>query len=125
MVSGAAVQKYMQALGKEQELLMNLADMYIETYVSESIQLRVEKLVSIRGEDACKEQLEMMRVYINDAADKIAKAGKEAINSFATGDERNVMLNGLKRFTKVEGINTTAARRVIADKLIKENKYCF
>ena len=66
-----------------------------------------------------------MRVYVNDAADKIAKAGKEAINSFATGDERNVMQNGLKRFTKVEGINTTAARRVIADRLIKENKYCF
>jgi alkylation response protein AidB-like acyl-CoA dehydrogenase len=125
MTTGAAVQKYMQALGKEQELLMNLADMIIETYVSESLQLRVEKLVGIRGEEACKEQLEIMRVYINDAADKIAKAGKEAINSFAGSDERNVMLNGLKRFTKTEGINTTAARRVIADKLIKENKYCF
>jgi alkylation response protein AidB-like acyl-CoA dehydrogenase len=125
MVSGAAVQKFMQKLGNEQELLINIADMYIETYVSESIQLRVEKLVSQRGEEACKEQLEMMRVYIADAADKIAKSGKDAINSFATGDERNVMLNGLKRFTKTENINTTAARRAIAEKLIKENKYCF
>jgi alkylation response protein AidB-like acyl-CoA dehydrogenase len=125
MVAGAAVQKLMQQLGKEQEVLMNLADMLIELYVSESTQLRVEKLVSMRGEDACKEQLDIMRVYINDAAEHIAKSGKEAINSFADGDERRMMLMGLKRFTKTEDFNTTQARRNIAAKLIEENKYCF
>jgi hypothetical protein len=115
----------MQNLGKEQEVLMNLADMIIELYVSESLQLRVEKLVGMRGEAACKEQLAMMQVYINDAADKIAKSGKEAINSFAEGDEQRIMLTGLKRFTKTDNLNTTEARRVIAAKLIAENKYCF
>jgi len=125
MVAGSAVQKLMANLAKEQEILMNLADMIIELYVCESLQLRVEKLVKMRGEDACKEQLEMMRVYLNDAADKIHKSGKEAINSYAEGDEQRMMLTGLKRFTKVEPLNTTAARRVIAAKLIAENKYCF
>ncbi len=125
MVAGGAVQKLMAQLGKEQEVLMNLADMIIELYVSESLQLRVEKLVSIRGEEACKVQLEIMRVYLNDASDKIHKSGKEAINSFAEGDEQRMMLMGLKRFTKVDPINTTAARRVVAAKLIEENKYCF
>ncbi|MES2593265.1 MAG: acyl-CoA dehydrogenase family protein [Bacteroidota bacterium] len=125
MVAGAAVQKLMQNLAKEQEVLMNLADMIIEVYVSESIQLRVEKLVGMRGEEACKEQLAMMQVYINDAADRIHKSGKEAINSFAGGDEQRIMLTGLKRFTKTEPINTTEARRTIAAKLIAENKYCF
>ena len=125
MVAGGAVQKLMQQLGKEQEVLMNLADMLIELYVSESTQLRVEKLVGMRGEEACKEQLDIMRVYINDAAEKIAKSGKEAINSFADGDERRMMLMGLKRYTKTEDFNTTQARRNIAAKLINENKYCF
>ena len=125
MVAGSAVQKLMANLAKEQEILMNLADMIIELYVCESLQLRVEKLVGMRGEEACKEQLEMMRVYINDAADKIHKSGKEAINSYAEGDEQRIMLTGLKRFTKTEGLNTTAARRVIAAKMIAENKYCF
>lgn len=125
MVAGAAVQKLMQNLAKEQEVLMNLADMMIELYVSESLQLRVEKLVGMRGEEACKEQLEIMRVYINDAADRIHKSGKEAINSFAEGDEQRIMLTGLKRFTKTESINTTTARRTIAAKLVAENKYCF
>ncbi len=125
MVAGSAVQKLMMQLGKEQEILMNLADMIIETYISESIQLRVEKLVEIKGEEACKVQLDMMRVYLNDAADKIHKAGKEAINSYAEGDEQRMMLVGLKRFTKTEPLNTTAARRNVSEKLIAENKYCF
>ncbi|MFY9308611.1 MAG: acyl-CoA dehydrogenase family protein [Bacteroidia bacterium] len=125
MVAGSAVQKLMQNLAKEQEVLMNLADMIIELYISESVMLRVEKLVSLRGEEACKEQLDMMRVYINDAADKIHKSGKEAINSFAEGDEQRIMLTGLKRFTKTDNLNTTAARRNVAAKLIAENKYCF
>jgi hypothetical protein len=112
-------------LGKEQEILMNIADMLIEVYVSESVQLRVEKAVALKGEAACKEQLEIMRVYINDAADRIHKSGKEAINTFTTGDEQRMMLVGLKRFTKTDPINTTEARRTISAKLITENKYCF
>jgi alkylation response protein AidB-like acyl-CoA dehydrogenase len=125
MVAGAAVQKLMTQLAKEQEVLMNVADMLIELYVSESLRLRVEKLVGLKGEEACKEQLDMMRIYINDAAEKIARSGREALNSFAEGDEKRMMMMGLKRFTKTEDINTTQARRNIAAKLIAENKYCF
>ena len=75
-------------LAKEQEILMNIADMLMYTYISESILLRTEKLVMVKGEAACANQLDMMRVYINDAADKINVAGKDAINSFAEGDAR-------------------------------------
>jgi len=125
LVAGAAVQKLMTKLSEEQEILMYLADMVIETYVSESILLRVEKLAGQRGENNVNEQKDMMQVYIRDAADRIFKAGKEALNSFAEGDERKMMLVGLKRFTKTEEINTTAARRRVAAKLIGENRYCF
>jgi hypothetical protein len=125
LVAGAAVQKLMMNLAKEQEVLMYLADMLIETYVSESTLLRVEKLAGQRGEENVGFQKDIMQVYIRDAADKIFKAGKEALNSFSEGDERKMMLVGLKRFTKTEEINTTAARRRIAAKLIEENKYCF
>ncbi len=125
MVAGSAVQKLMQQLAKEQEVLMSVADMMIELYVSESVLLRVEKLVSIRGEEACKEQIAMMRVYINDASDKIYKSGKESINYFAAGDEQRMMISGLKRFTKVDAFNSIEARRTAVAKLISENKYCF
>lgn len=125
MVAGAAVQKLMMSLAKEQEILMNISDMMIELYVSESIALRVEKLVSMRSEEACKEQIDMMSVYIHEAADKIFMAGKEALNSFAEGDELRMMMMGLKRFTKTEAYNAKDARQRIAQKLIAENKYCY
>lgn len=125
MVAGSAVQKLMMELAKEQEILMNIADMMIDLYLSESIQLRVEKMVALRGEAACREQIAMMQVYLSDAADRINKSGKDAINSFAEGDEQRMLLMGLKRFTKVAPLNVRDARRLVAAKLISENKYCF
>lgn len=68
-------------------------------------------------------QTAMMRSYLNDAVDKVAKCGKEAINAFAEGDEQKMMLLGLKRFTKTQPFNSKAARRLIADKLIEDARY--
>jgi alkylation response protein AidB-like acyl-CoA dehydrogenase len=125
MVAGSAAQKLMMNLAKEQEILMNIADMLIEVYVAESLLLRVEKLVSMKGEAAAQAQLSMLKVYFYDAADKINKSGKDALNSFVEGDEHRMMLMGLKRFTKVDAINSKEERRKIAAQLIEANKYCF
>ena len=125
LVAGGAIQKLMATLSKEQEILMNIADMIIETYVAESVLLRVEKMVKIRGEASCIEQLAIMRVYLNDACDKIWLCGKEALNSYGEGDELRMMLMGLKRYTKQEAFNPKAARQTIAEKMIAANNYCF
>jgi alkylation response protein AidB-like acyl-CoA dehydrogenase len=125
MVAGSAVQKLMMELAKEQEVLMNIADMMIDVYIGESLQLRVEKMVSLRGEAACSEAIDMMRVWLYDAADRINKSGKDAIGSFAEGDEQRLLLMGLKRFTKAAPLNVKEARRRVAAKLLTENKYCF
>jgi len=123
MVAGAAVQKLMMKIQDEQEILMNIADMAIETFVAESTLLRVMKVSDKEGEAASQLKIDMMRCYLNDAVDKVNKAGKEAINAFAEGDEQRMMLLGLKRFTKMEPFNSKDARRRVADKLIAENKY--
>lgn len=123
MVAGAAVQKLMMKIQDEQEILMNIADMAIETFEAESTLLRVMKMADKQGEAASQIHIDMMRCYLNDAVDKVNKAGKEAINAFAGGDEQRMMLLGLKRFTKTEPFNSKDARRRIADKLISENKY--
>ncbi|HPG12294.1 MAG TPA: acyl-CoA dehydrogenase family protein [Chitinophagaceae bacterium] len=125
MTAGAAVQKLMMKIEGEQEVLMNIADMAIETFNAESVLLRVMKLVEEKGESACNYQLDMMRTYLYDAADKVNKSGKDAINAFADGDEQRMILMGLKRFTKAEPFNSKEARRRIADKMIEEGRYCF
>ena len=123
MTAGAAVQKLMMKIEHEQEILMNIADMAIETFAAESALLRAMKLVERKGEAACSFELDATRTYLYDAADKINKYGKDAINAFAEGDEQRMMLLGLKRFTKTEPFNSKDARRRIADKLISDNKY--
>lgn len=123
MVSGAAVQKLMTQLQKEQEILMNVADMIIQTYVAESLLLRVEKLALMHGEDAITVQKEILRSYIFDASEIIDHSGKEALLSFATGDELRMMMMGLRRFTKIEPFNVKESRRVVAEKVISDNRY--
>ncbi|MNK15162.1 putative acyl-CoA dehydrogenase [compost metagenome] len=125
MVAGAAVQKLMMSLSKEQEILMNIADMASYVYVAESAMLRTEKLVSLRGEAACEGQLNMMRIYFVEAVDAVQKAGKEALWAFAEGDEQRMMMVGLKRFTKMEAFNVKDARQKVAQQLIAANKYCY
>ncbi|WP_207497110.1 acyl-CoA dehydrogenase family protein [Aridibaculum aurantiacum] len=123
MTAGAAVQKLMMQIEHEQEILMNIADMAIETFNAESALLRVMKLAESKGEAAIQYEMDMMKVYLTDAADKINKYGKDAVNAFASGDEQRMMLLGIKRFTKVEAYNTKDARRRIAAKLISDGRY--
>jgi alkylation response protein AidB-like acyl-CoA dehydrogenase len=125
MIAGSAVQKLMMSLAKEQEILMNIADIIGAVYVAESTILRVEKLVTARGEAAVQGQLDMMRIYLQEAVDSVYLAGKEALNSFAEGDELNMMLVGLRRFTKVAPYNIKDARQRVAKQLIEANKYCY
>jgi alkylation response protein AidB-like acyl-CoA dehydrogenase len=125
LTAGAAVQKLMMKIDSEQEVLMNIADMAIETFNAESALLRVMKLADQQGESNQQLHIDMLRVYLYDAADKVNKSGKDAINAFAEGDEQRMILMGLKRFTKAEPFNSKDARRRIADKMISEGKYCF
>ena len=123
MTAGAAVQKLMMSLSTEQEILMNIADMSLYTFHAESALLRAIKLTDKLGENGASVQIDIMRCYLNDAVDQVNKAGKEAINAFAEGDEQRMMLLGLKRFTKMAPFNSKDARRRIADRLIADDKY--
>lgn len=125
LVAGGAVQKLAATLQKEQEVVMNIADMIGYVYLAESALLRVEKLTEQRGQDAVPVQLDMARVYLHTAVDHVYLAGKEALNAFAEGDELKMMLMGLRRFTKTEPYNTKAARQRVAKRLIEANGWNF
>ncbi|RIW18895.1 acyl-CoA dehydrogenase [Algoriphagus lacus] len=125
MVGGKAAMALQDRIEDEQEIMMNLADVMIEIYAAESAILRTEKLVSLKGEAACSNQIAMSQVYLSEAVDKINAAAKEAIASFTKGDEQKVMLMGLKRYTKADLVNTKELRRQIADYMIAQGKYPF
>jgi alkylation response protein AidB-like acyl-CoA dehydrogenase len=122
MIAGAAVQKLMMSLAKEQEILMNIADIIGYVYVAESVLLRAEKLQHTQPGEHADYAADMAKIYLYGAIDKVNAAGKEALYSFAEGDELNMMLVGLRRFTKAQPFNLKEARQRIAKKLIEENK---
>ena len=124
MCAGAAVQKLMMKLDHEQEILMNIADMVIDTFQAECVLLRAMKMKKNNHADAAI-ATDIMSTFISDAADRINHAGKAAINSFAEGDEQRMMLMGIKRFTKTDSFNTKDARRRIAARLIEKEAYFF
>ncbi|MFT5511939.1 MAG: alkylation response protein AidB-like acyl-CoA dehydrogenase [Bacteroidia bacterium] len=123
--AGAAAQKFMMELEKQQEVLMNLADMVIDVFTAESAMLRTEKMISLNGPESAKIQVLMTKTYLSDALERIHMSGKHAVCGFAEGDELRMILIGIKRFTKYEPLNTIAARQEIADKMIEANKYPF
>ena len=123
LIAGAAVQKLATQLSKEQEILINIADMLIDLYTAESVALRVEKLTQIKGTESTKVQQAIAQAFIYDAADRIGKNGKDAITSFSEGDEQRMLLMGLKRFTKTEPLNIKETKRTIAKYLIEKNGY--
>ncbi len=122
MTAGAAAQQLMMQLEQEQEILMDLADMAIDTFQAESALHRAIKMTSI-GHPNAAIATDIARIFIYDAADRINHSGKTAINNFATGDMQRMMLLGIKRFTKVQPFNTKDARRRIAARLLAEGKY--
>jgi alkylation response protein AidB-like acyl-CoA dehydrogenase len=125
MVAGSAAQKLMMTLAKEQEVLMNIADMMNWLYAAESVVLRVQKLHIAKGAEASELQIDIMSTYVHSVADKINVSGRDALMGFAEGDELKMMLMGMRRFTKVEPFNCKEARRRIAGACIDKNEYGF
>ncbi|MEO9511475.1 MAG: acyl-CoA dehydrogenase family protein [Flavobacteriaceae bacterium] len=126
MIAGSAVQKFGPSLEDHQMLLMSASDILIQVYLSESAILRTEKNVKRFGEDSQTTQIAISRLYLYRAVDIINQKGKEAIVSFAEGDEQRMMLMGLKRFTKYTNQpNVVALRTQIADKVAADNGYNF
>jgi alkylation response protein AidB-like acyl-CoA dehydrogenase len=126
MIAGSAVQKFGQDLESHQQILLAAADILIEIYMAESTLLRTEKNAKRNGKESQAIEIAMTQLYLYDAVDIVIRKGKEALVSFAEGDEQKMMLMGLKRFTKyINQPNVVALRNQIADKVAADNAYTF
>jgi hypothetical protein len=125
MTLGTAAQKYMMKLAEQQEILMGVADIIMDGYAMETAILRAQKLAASQGEEASARCLDMTRVFCNDAVERIEATAKNTLAGMAEGDELRTLLAALRRFTKLQPMNTIAARQRIADDLIAANKYVF
>src|ERR1044071_5325318 len=125
MVLGTAAQKYMTALAEEQEVLLGASNIIMDVFAMESAILRAQKLAAAQGEEQAGLYLDILRVFCNDAVERVEAEAKNTLAAVSEGDELRTLLAALKRFTKHTPVNTVAARRRIADAMIKSNRYVY
>ena len=119
MVAGAALQKYMMEIEKQQHLLLNASEILNQIYMAESAVLRAEKHFDTDSVEAA-----MARLNLYKAGEAITTAAKEGIVSFAEGDEQRMMLSGLRRFTKYTNMpNVVALTEKVAAHLVEKGSY--
>jgi len=125
MTLGTAAQKYMLGLSDQQEVLMSVADIIMDTYAMESAILRTKKLAAAQSEETAAHYIDITRVFCNDAVERIEAYAKNTLAAMAEGDELRTLLAALRRFTKMTPMNTVAARQRIANAMIEANRYVF
>jgi alkylation response protein AidB-like acyl-CoA dehydrogenase len=125
LVAGAAVQKYMMKLEEEQEILGSISDMVIEVYAMESALLRAMKTMERLEDEKAEIQKAMVKVYVNDAFNRIEGFAKQALAAIAEGDILRTELSALRKLTRFTPVNTIALRREIADSVTKIGRYPF
>jgi alkylation response protein AidB-like acyl-CoA dehydrogenase len=125
LVTGAAVQKYMMQLAEEQEILGLISDMAIEVFAMESGLLRALKTMEKFKDEKCQTQKAIVKVYVNEAFDRVEGFAKQAFAAIAEGDTLRTQLSALEKITRFTPINTVRLRREIAGVVIKVGRYPF
>ncbi len=124
LVSGVAGQKLGKKLVDEQEMVMNFYTLLAEAYVAESALLKIEKLAARSGYDAktLEVQTAAMQLYLYESRAKAWKGALEAILSFATGMQKNMLKRGVKLLLKPYDVNPKELRRQVARHVIDKKK---
>ena len=123
LVAGVAAQKYMDKLAHEQEVLARLADMVIELWAMESGLLRALKKIEKDGEAAAELYIAAVQAYMDDTLPKVEFWGKQILAHVEEGDMLRTQLMALRKFTKNQPIDSIAAKRKIAAKIVEKEEY--
>jgi alkylation response protein AidB-like acyl-CoA dehydrogenase len=124
LVLGTAMRTYGEALGDEQEVLMSVADMLIDTYAGESALLRATAAVD-RGVPKAPLHANAARVYVDGAVVRIEAAARQALGAMVEGDSLTQLTGAVACLTRVAPANTVALRRRLADEAVTGGGYPF
>jgi alkylation response protein AidB-like acyl-CoA dehydrogenase len=123
MVAGLAAQKFGPKLEKEQEVLVNIADIVSNVYAMESALLRTEKAIQKSGLEKNKQKVLYTQIFCQEAFNEIEAHAKETIVAVEQGDMLRMMLSALRKFTRHTPINVIAKKREAAVALIEAERY--
>ena len=126
LLLGKSFEKFGPEIDKNQQVLISLSDLAIETYISESTLKRTVKNIKRTSTIDQEYQISMSKLYIYEAAKIIEKKSRDIINSVIDDDnQENIYSSILKKLSYTKNPNIFELKTHVADKIIAENKYCF
>lgn len=125
ILSGAAVQKYMDKLANEQEILLTAADQAIQIFALESAVLRAEKALGKVSERKAELLEAAVKVFAFEASEAAASAARKGAFFVEEGDTLTMILSGIRRFGKYDASGMLAAKRLLAKTACEEERYLF
>lgn len=128
MLLGSAAQQAMAGkldLKAEQEILMNLADIIIEIFNTESTLMRVQKIAENHPQKNLDVYEAILETLLHDATGHITKQATDAIASFIAPEMQAAFISGLRKYTKYPLKNVKDSRRKIAKFLMEKGEYAF
>ncbi|MBD3860972.1 acyl-CoA dehydrogenase family protein [Bacillus sp. 28A-2] len=123
MVAGMAAMKYGKALDKEQEILVNIADIVNDIFAAESAILRTEKAIAASGAEKNAQKLAYTQIFTQEAFLKIEAHAKESLIAMEEGDALRMSLSALRKLTRFTPINVIAKKREVAKRIFEAEKY--
>ena len=119
--SGAAAQKHMADMDRQQELLLALADMVIDVWTADSTLARVAQYVDAYGEDAGAGQLAVARIVVTGCYRRITACAKDLAGFLARRPSK--MCAGIDRLAPYVTVDLVHARRQLAERLCEAGRY--
>jgi alkylation response protein AidB-like acyl-CoA dehydrogenase len=125
ILAGSGVQKYMDKIADEQEILMAAADIAIQIFALESAVLRAEKVVPAYSERRRELLTATVKIFAFRAAEAAGTAARKGAFFIEEGDTLTMILSGVRRFTKYDATGLLAAKRLVATAACEDEKYIF
>lgn len=123
LLAGLAAQTYGQKLEREQEILVNIADIVSNVYAMESVVLRTEKAVAKKGTEKAQQKIFYTEIFCQEALNEIDQIAKETLVAVESGDTLRMMLSALRKLTRHTPVNVIGRKRKAAERIIKEERY--
>jgi alkylation response protein AidB-like acyl-CoA dehydrogenase len=119
---GAAMQRHGQALTSEQEVLLWLADLAVDTYAAESAVLRARDASTARDGTL---HAAAASAFVCDAALRIEVTVRQVLAALSDGDTLRGNLAALRRLLRLAPSSAVPARRMLADAVAARGAYLF
>jgi alkylation response protein AidB-like acyl-CoA dehydrogenase len=118
---GIAHKKFGAEIEKQQEVVMSLSDLFMETFAMESVWLRSRKIATAEKKIAQN----ICVVFLRDAITRMQAAAQNIISACAEGADFDGHMATLRLLAGYQPVNAIALRRVIAERLLSTERYSF